>query len=311
MRMSGRSAPFPAALLLLAGLTLAGCSRVADRRPPIEIRSDCEIVFVHRDKALVTVLPTGGDTVLLGASETTIVAPLWEPEGRTVVVAHNNGLERIAESGEQEGLLDGDAVTALALSPNGERIACSDGRNLILLDRFDGGSERLLDEDFVPRFGNRRIRALAFSSAGERLAFGVGHEVYVLDLRSRSVRRLFEAALGVYWLAWLPENEEIVLLYGRENRRMSVYSPWGTDRSGNYTLVVIGEHGGLRRTLYSAHLVDVRRATPDVSPDGRYVCLSAIDGGARAILIVAVDGSGEVLIDYYGPNSHASWVSLR
>ncbi len=236
-----------------------------------------------------------------------VIAPLWDPEGESLIVPHDRGIERVALSGERTSLVDGVAVTAVALSPDGKTIAYADAGSIHVLDRLGDGRETLLGEDVLPRFGNRRVRALAYSPDGRRLVFGAGHEVLILDVVSKTVHRVFEAPHGVYWLSWLPNGKEIALLHGREDHRRGLHSPWGADNSGKYALAVIGEDGDNRRELYSAHLIDVRHATPDLSPDGRYVSLTVMNGAAKEIALVATDGSGAVVITSSGPNSYASW----
>jgi WD40 repeat protein len=239
------------------------------------------------------------------------ISPLWETEEQSVIVAHNNGIERIALSGERASLVDGVAVSAIALSPDGQTIVYADARNVYLLDRLHGGQEALLGTNVVPRFGNRKIRAIAYSPYGDRLAFGIGHEVFVLDVDSRTVRRIFEAPHGVYWLGWLSGGKEILLLYGKEAHRSRLHAPWGLDGNGTYALAVIGQGGDLRRVLYSTHLVDVRRATPDLSRDGRYVSFTIANGPAEDIAVAATDGSGIVPITSSGGNAFATWRPVR
>ena len=239
------------------------------------------------------------------------VAPLWEPEGRSLLVAHKRGIERIDLTGERMSVVDGKAVTALALSPDGKRIVYSEGRTIHAVERLHGGQVAVLGENVVPAFGNRRVRALAYSWDGQRLAFGAGNEVFILDVVSKTTRRVFEAPHGVYWLAWLPGDDEIALLYGREDRRRGLHSTWTTGKHGRYTLAVIGEEGRLRRQLYSAHLIDVRHATPALSPDGRYVSVTVRDGATKEIVVVATDGSGALLVTSSGSNAYASWRPAR
>jgi len=240
-----------------------------------------------------------------------VIPPLWEPGGESLIVAHASGIERIALSGERSKLVEGDPVTAATLSPGGDRIVYSNGTNIFVLDRNGGGQEALLSEGFVPRFGNRRIRAVAVSPDGGEITFGLGCEVFVLDSASKTARRVFEVTHGVYWIAYLPGRREIVMLAGKEDRRRGLVSPWVSVTSGEYSLIVAAADGEFSRELFSAHLIDVRDARPDLSPDGRYVSVAVKDGAVKEIVLVATDGSGAVRLTSHGPNAFASWRPVR
>jgi Tol biopolymer transport system component len=238
------------------------------------------------------------------------VAPIWEPEGRSLLIPHNDGIERITLSGDRAALVGGVVVTAIALSPDGQDVVYSTGYNIHAFGRGGGAPEMLLPPDFVPAFGNRIIRAMASSPEGDRLAFSVGHEMFVMDTQSRSVEKIFEAANGIYWMSWVPESERIVFTSGKEDLRNMFYSPWVRDPQGKCRLMSITSRGKSARTLFSQRFIDVRQAVPNLSPDGRYVSLTAKPGSTREVVVVATDGSGITYLTTYGPNTHASWRPL-
>jgi len=240
-----------------------------------------------------------------------VIPPLWEPGGESLIVAHASGIERIALSGERSNLVEGDPITAATLSPGGDRIVYSNGTNIFVLDRNGGGQEALLSEGFVPKFGNRRIRAVAVSPDGGEIAFGLGCEVFVLDTASKTARKVFEVSHGVYWIAYLPGRREIVMLAGKEDRLRGLVSPWVSGTSGEYSLIVAAADGEYNRELFTAHLIDVRDARPDLSPDGRYVSVAVKDGAVKEIVLVATDGSGARKLTSHGPNAFASWRPVR
>ena len=240
-----------------------------------------------------------------------VIAPLWEPSGESLVVPHNNGIERIALSGERSALVEGERITAAALFPGGDRVVYSNGENIFVLDLGSGRNEALLNGDFVPKFGNRRIRAVAVSPDGRDVSFGLGCDVYVFDAAANTARKAFAVSHGVYWIAYLSGGKDLLVLSGKEDRRRAVVSPWASVMDGEYALVVGAVGGGPTRKLFSAHLVDVRDARPDLSPDGRYVSVGVQDGAAREIVVVAVDGSGTVTLASDGPGAFASWRPAR
>jgi len=240
-----------------------------------------------------------------------VIPPLWEPGGESLIVAHGSGIERIALSGKRSNLIEADPVTAVTLSPRGDHIVYSTGVNIFVLDRNGDGQEALLSEGFVPKFGNRSIRAVAVSPDGGEITFGLGREVFVVDVRSKTARKTFEASHGVYWIAYLPGGREIVLLSGKEDRRRGLVSPWMSGTSGEYSLFVAAAEGEFSHELFSAHLIDVRDARPDLSPDGRYVSVAVKDGAVKEIVLVATDGSGVMKLTSHGPNAFASWRPVR
>ena len=235
------------------------------------------------------------------------VAPIWEPHGRSLLIPHNAGIERITLFGERAAFVEGVVVTAIMLSHDGRGVIYSTGDNIYTVNRNGGAPERMLAPEFVPEFGNRFVRAMTLSPEGDRLAFAVGHEVFVMEIGSGEVEKIFEVANRVYWIAWAPDSEQIVLTYGKEDFRSAFYSPWMSDPHGKYKLIAITSRGEFVRKLFSQHLFDVRRAVPRLSPDGRYVSLTAKPGSVREVVIVATDGSGITWLTSYGPNSHASW----
>ncbi len=239
------------------------------------------------------------------------IPPIWEPGGESLIVAHNNGIERVALSGERSDLVEGEPVAAAALFPEGGRIVYSNGTNVFVLGPKRGEREALLGDGFVPRFGNRRIRAVAVSPDGREIAFGLGRDVFALDVAAKSVRRAFDARHAVYWIAYLSGGKELVALAGKEDRRRALVSPWASVMGGEYSLVVGAVGGGSTRKLFSAHLVDVRDARPDLSPDGRFVSVAVQDGAVKEIVLVATDGSGAMKLASHGPGAFASWRPMR
>jgi Tol biopolymer transport system component len=204
-------------------------------------------------------------------------------------------------------LVYGIAVTAMTATPDGRRVVFSSGDNIFAVDPNGGSPEAMLDSEFVPQFGNRTIHAIAFSPEGSRLAFSVGHEVFVMEVESGSVEKIYEAANRVYWMAWVPGVEEIVLTYGKEHMRDFFFSGWMSDPQGKLTLAVITPDGEFLGKLFSRKHFDARQATPSLSPDGRYVSLTAKRGSVREVVIIATDGSGIRWLTSDGPNTHASW----
>jgi Tol biopolymer transport system component len=236
-----------------------------------------------------------------------VIPPLWAPDGRSVFVAHNSGIERLALSGERMDVVKGAKISAMILTKSGDRLIYSDRRNLYFLDRPSIVPRRALDEGFVPRFGNKTIGALALSPNEDRLAFAMGHELFVMDLSTRDVEEIFAAGNRIYWLAWVPNSERILFLSGREFGGGFGMSARMGDVEGKYRLYSVSPNGNEPLKLFSENRMDVRRATPALSPDGLVVSLTARGGPVKEIVLVATDGSGARMLTGGGPNSYASW----
>jgi Tol biopolymer transport system component len=235
------------------------------------------------------------------------IPPLWAPDGNSVYVAHNSGIERIDISGNRQDVVLDGKTRAVAVTRSGDRVIYSDGGNIFVLDTNTGISRPVLETDFVPQFGNRYIGALALSPGGNRLVFAMGHELFMLDIATREIHPIHEAANRVYWLAWVPDRDEILFLSGREFGGRAGFSPWMHEVDGKYRLYSITSEGEEPFKLFSENRLDVRQAVPDLSPDGRFVSLTARGGAVKEVVLVAVDGSGVSLLTFGGPNAYAAW----
>jgi Tol biopolymer transport system component len=236
-----------------------------------------------------------------------VIPPLWTPDGQAVWVAHNAGIERITVSRERQAIVPEGKIRAIAASHAGDFLIYSDGRNVFLHATRTGTSQAMLNAGFVPQFGNKFISALALSPGEDRLVFAMGHELFVIDMETHDVRSIYEASNRVYWLAWVPGREEILFLSGREFGGRAGFSRWMNDAEGRYRLYSIASTGEGAIKLFSENRLDVRQAAPHLSPDGRFVSLTARGGAVKEIVLVAIDGSGVNLLTHDGPNSYASW----
>lgn len=235
-----------------------------------------------------------------------IIPPLWEPEGGSLIVAHDEGIDRVTLAGDQLVLDKEGKIRSLAMSPDGWVIAYSNDRNIYWLDREDSTRTTVLEPDFVPQMTNLYVRGLAFSPDGSKLAFAFGRKLFVIDTVSWEVEETFEASWGIYWVAWLPGGERLVYLSGREWRRPPFHSSWVYDVRGNYRLAAVDTSGGNWQELFAERSIDVRHAQPALSPDGRFVSVTA-NSYLPDVFLIATDGSGIARLTTDGPNGFAAW----
>ncbi|MEJ2721903.1 MAG: hypothetical protein P8181_12315, partial [bacterium] len=234
------------------------------------------------------------------------VAPLWAPDGNSVFVAHNSGIERIGITGGRTDIVRESKIRAIAVNHTGDRLIFTDGSNIFIIDPAVGVPHSILDPGFVPRFGNRYIGALTLSPVEDRIVFAMGGEIYIYEIDTGEVHSVADAGNRVYWLGWVPGGEQILYLSGREFRGTG-FSPWMRDVQGKYRLCSIKSDGSAPATLFSENHMDAREAVPDLSPDGRFVSITGTSGGVKEVILVVTDRSAVSVLTSGGPNSYASW----
>ncbi|UCH84545.1 MAG: hypothetical protein JSW50_02295, partial [Candidatus Latescibacterota bacterium] len=236
-----------------------------------------------------------------------VIPPLWAPDGRSVFVAHNTGIEQVFLSGKREDVVADGKIRTVSITRTGDQLVYSDGANIFLLDIRARITRSILDPGFVPQFGNKYIRALALSPDEKHVVFAVGHELYVLDFTTRGVQRIHEAVNRVYWLEWSRGRDRIFFLSGREFGGRGALSPAMYETEGKFALYSMTPAGDDLHKLFSNSRLDARQAIPDLSPDDRYISLTARAGGVKEVVLVATDGSGVSVLTAGGPNCYASW----
>jgi|GEM_PF-6887378 len=110
-----------------------------------------------------------------------------------------------------------------------------------------------------------------------------GHnvDIYVMDVESRNVRLLTDAANSDYTPAWSPDGTEIAFV---------------SRRSGNIDLYIMDANGGNIRQL--TNTPDIHEYTPRFSPDGTQIIFGSREMRLNEtdLYIINVDGSGQSLI---------------
>ena len=227
---------------------------------------------------------------------------VWHPNGESFYVAHAAGIDRVNSSCEVSTLASDADVRAVAISPSGSLLVAATLQNMF--EVRSGTMQPLLADDFVPQFGDKRIRSLAF--AGDQwLFFSLANQIYRFDVASGEVELAFEDVQDVYWMEWLPTTDEVAYLAGQERRRGRTYSPY-QDVYGEFRLNVITSGGSFQRELFRGQILDVRECVPAVSPDGAFVSLTSRPH-PNNVYIVATDGSGVMQLTFDGPNSYSAW----
>jgi len=171
-----------------------------------------------RYETLVAVLDvgTGSERIVRQSSRANYGAPLWSPDGRTLVFVENFTADAAAgsvlavnvSSGEVRKIRTtspSDPVGNLSMSPDGRRLAFGRADTSIRVMNIDGTGERQV------LAGIRRSGPMPWSPAGDELAYtslGDDGGIFLINMTTDTVRRLTTGYADA--VAWSPTGERLV-----------------------------------------------------------------------------------------------------
>jgi serine/threonine protein phosphatase PrpC/DNA-binding beta-propeller fold protein YncE len=207
------------------------------------------------------------------------VAVAMSADGKRVAAATADGAISVWEPGEATNLVlqMSQKPTALALSPDGERIAVA-GERVWLLNARNGKLEG-------PSFPRSLARTIAFAHNGKWLAFpGADDSVVVAGMEGSGSPRVVKAdSRGGRAIAIAPDGERIVV--AGEDRTIRIL-----DARGKAAAAPVHGPGG------DAHAVDI-------SPDGKLF----VSGGADGVIRVSDLASGKEVRAFKGAAGPVRW----
>ncbi len=269
---------------------------------------------------------TGEGQVATGAGVPS--SPTWSGDGRSLAFLRVAGgwAEVVAGEGKVAGRVKAKEVEAesrmLAWSPDGGRFVVSGAEGLVVLE---GGGQRLLTsggEDVAPRISPDGKR-VAFLRVLNRLA----QEVFVVDLASGAARQLTRGGGQISDVDWSRDGRSVLAAMKRESefriwrlpvdggaeQALGIYgdSPIqfsaarGSDRlvyaqlrqDRNIWRLDLGERRWARVVASTA-----QDASPQYSPDGRWICFRSDRSGAEQLWVSRVDGSEAKAVTGVGVN---------
>ncbi len=222
-----------------------------------------------------------------------IIPPRWSPSGRKLLVTNQSGLFLVEALGDKVQLVAEDRLLASDWSPDGRTVYYTNGIDVFSVD-IEGEVFQLpprpLSEQDVDG-----INVLACSPDGSRLACGGNNKLWILNLASSEITEICDSQFPIHWIAWLPSSDGIVFLSGLPDREVGPMRATLTAgiMSGHYRLLSVSISDKAVVEIFHESRLDVRMASPSLSPDGRFVAF--ISRPARSfekVFVAATDGSG-------------------
>jgi Tol biopolymer transport system component len=237
-----------------------------------------------------------------------VFAPIWESNGRSLLVVAQDGIYRIATDGGHERLVAHSDILGASLSADENRIAYADGEGVFVVDAKGASitSTRTLSRSNPKR---QAAHPVAFSPDGTRIAYAAGRYLFIWDWESKEGREIQDMADPIFWIEWLPGGQRLVFMTGssvRNVRSSPAATPYAV-AEGHCDLYSIKVDGHGLTFLFRDREIDVYLAQPTLSPDGRHVALVSVINGEPRVMIAATDAAKETPL-VQGAASHASWI---
>src|SRR3990172_3791848 len=237
---------------------------------------------------LWTIPASGGEALPLTDGLTNVWSPTWSTEGSKLFYVSNRGgsmdlwQQALAEDGtpigEPRAVTPGLGIRSAVFSPDGRKLAYSNGRKVrnvfrapILLDRpatWDDAVEVTSEHAYIEYFD--------LSPDGGTLAFSSdrtgNQDLWLLSVEGGPMTQLTTDPTPDWCPRWSPDGSEIVF-----------YSY----RTGNRDIWVMPARGGPARQLTSDPAQDMQ---PSWSPDGQEIAFSSRRTGEDALWIVEAKG---------------------
>jgi WD40 repeat protein len=265
------------------------------------------LIAIGKDEAILLVDPITGETVQSLAVPSPLVTSIsWAPDGERLVFAVEGAVwvTNISNGASKEiyGCGTGPAGCEVAWSPDGSRIAVTQGHRLMLVDP-DGGNEGMLEA-----FADWAFHP-AWSPDGSRIAVLVadienpdqGGQIVAVDRDGADVEVLLGPGPDVGSPSWSPDGSTIAYLAGTD---AEVCQPGSADEAEQcdpvtrLRITAFGVDGSGPRDLRPAGDCMCLGVGPSLtwSPDGTSLAVVmpedvvAPTGGDFALFVISADG---------------------
>ena len=215
-------------------------------------------------------------------------SPIWSRHGDALFVVSNRGgamdlwHQRIGPDGAPVGnarpVTTGIGMRRAALSPDGTKLAYSDGRRIANLWRVPILRERPASWDDAEQltFDQALISSINISSDGNTLAFNSDRtgnpDLWTMSAAGGEMQQVTSDPTSDWSPSWSPDDSELVFY---------------AFRSGTRHLWVMPATGGPARQLTDT---DAEDYYPRWSPDGREVVFHSLRSGNMDVWVIPVDG---------------------
>lgn len=223
------------------------------------------------------------------------VPMVWLPDCQRFYVASRDGVALVHINGAVDSILACKKISALAMVEGTTRCAVSNSKAVFLIDTLAGLTANLVDSARVRKELKGTVRAMCSDRSGRMLAVGHDRKISTIDLSDGSITLWGKMPRDIYWLGWLADDTGVVVLCGAEDQETAMRSAALSTGviDGSFEIRVLSRGSAESRRLYDQVSFDVRRVTPALSPDGRFLAFASRKSMERGTMMVLPLDGGE------------------
>lgn len=227
------------------------------------------------------------------------VPAMWLPDCQRFYVASRDGVALVHVSGTVDSIFACKQVSALTMVEGTTRCAVSNGKAVFLIDTLASLTMNLVDSTRAKKELKGTVRAMCCDRAGRMLAVAHGRQISTVDMSDGSITKWGRMPRDIYWLGWLSNDTGLVVLCGAEDQETALRSAALSTGviDGSFEIRVLSRGSAESQRQYDQVSFDVRRVTPALSPDGRYLAFASRKNMERGtMMVLPLDGSKAIRV---------------